>query len=74
MDYTRSPGRFRLLLIGTYNSRVRLWAQCDNGWADIDVQLKRRYDLVPILVETVKAMPRMRKAPSTRLSMRAIAP
>jgi LemA protein len=33
---------------------VRLKIQCDNAWADIDVQLKRRYDLVPNLVETVK--------------------
>ena len=33
---------------------VRLRVQCDNAWADIDVQLKRRYDLIPNLVETVK--------------------
>jgi LemA protein len=37
-----------------YNGLVRLRAQADNAWADIDVQLKRRYDLVPNLVETVK--------------------
>src|SRR5438046_10349597 len=42
------------LLIGIYNSLVRLKVQCDNAWADIDVQLKRRYDLTPNLVETVK--------------------
>src|SRR5438094_7064068 len=42
------------LLIGIYNSLVRLKVQCDNAWADIDVQLKRRHDLVPNLVETVK--------------------
>src|ERR1700758_369470 len=41
-------------LIGMYNSLVRLKVQCDNAWADIDVQLKRRYDLIPNLVETVK--------------------
>jgi len=40
--------------IGMYNSLVRLKIQCDNAWADIDVQLKRRYDLIPNLVETVK--------------------
>ena len=40
--------------IGMYNSLVRLKVQCDNAWADIDVQLKRRYDLIPNLVETVK--------------------
>ena len=37
-----------------YNGLVRLRVQCDNAWADIDVQLKRRYDLIPNLVETVK--------------------
>jgi LemA protein len=42
------------LLIGLYNGLVRLKVQVDNAWADIDVQLKRRYDLIPNLVETVK--------------------
>ena len=42
------------LLIGSYNNLVRLKVQCENAWADIDVQLKRRYDLIPNLVETVK--------------------
>jgi LemA protein len=42
------------LLVGLYNSLVRLNVQCDNAWSDIDVQLKRRYDLVPNLVESVK--------------------
>jgi LemA protein len=37
-----------------YNGLIRLKVQCDNAWADIDVQLKRRYDLIPNLVETVK--------------------
>src|SRR6266851_10171453 len=40
--------------IGMYNGLVRLKVQVDNAWADIDVQLKRRYDLIPNLVETVK--------------------
>src|ERR1700674_2346401 len=43
-----------VFLIGMYNSLVRLKVQTDNAWADIDVQLKRRYDLIPNLVETVK--------------------
>jgi LemA protein len=43
-----------LFAIGLYNGLVRLKVQCDNAWADIDVQLKRRYDLIPNLVETVK--------------------
>ncbi|MBE3133328.1 MAG: LemA family protein [Acidobacteria bacterium] len=37
-----------------YNSLVRLRVLSDNAWADIDVQLKRRHDLVPNLVEAVK--------------------
>ena len=40
--------------IAIYNGLVRLKVQCDNAWADIDVQLKRRYDLIPNVVETVK--------------------
>jgi LemA protein len=42
------------LFVGMYNGLVRLKVTCDNAWADIDVQLKRRYDLIPNLVETVK--------------------
>src|SRR5664280_56859 len=41
-------------LIGIYNSLVQLKVRADNAWADIDVQLKRRYDLIPNVVETVK--------------------
>ena len=41
-------------VIVMYNALVRLRVQSDNAWADIDVQLKRRYDLIPNLVETVK--------------------
>ena len=41
-------------LIGIYNTLVQLRVRADNAWADIDVQLKRRYDLIPNLVETVK--------------------
>jgi LemA protein len=43
-----------VFVIAIYNGLVRLRVQCDNAWSDIDVQLKRRYDLVPNLVETVK--------------------
>ena len=37
-----------------YNGLVRLRNRIDNAWSQIDVQLKRRYDLIPNLVETVK--------------------
>ena len=43
-----------IFVITIYNGLVRLKVQCDNAWSDIDVQLKRRYDLIPNLVETVK--------------------
>ena len=43
-----------LFAIVTYNGLVRLRLQTQNAWSDIDVQLKRRHDLVPNLVETVK--------------------
>jgi len=40
--------------VAAYNNFVRLVQQTKEAWADIDVQLKRRYDLIPNLVETVK--------------------
>ena len=43
-----------LIFAGTYNGLVGLRNQVKNAWAQIDVQLKRRYDLIPNLVETVK--------------------
>ena len=41
-------------VVQIYNSLVRLRQQVKNGWSQIDVQLKRRYDLIPNLVETCK--------------------
>jgi LemA protein len=43
-----------LLLVALYNRLVRLRNRVDNAWAQIEVQLKRRWDLIPNLVETVK--------------------
>jgi LemA protein len=43
-----------LFVIGIYNSLIRLKKRMENAWAQIDVQLKRRYDLIPNLVETCK--------------------
>jgi LemA protein len=43
-----------IIFIATYNGLVRLRNQVKNAWAQIDVQLKRRHDLIPNLVETVK--------------------
>ena len=41
-------------ILMTYNSMIALMNQVKNAWAQIDVQLKRRHDLIPNLVETVK--------------------
>ncbi|MBI2430866.1 MAG: LemA family protein [Candidatus Levybacteria bacterium] len=43
-----------LWIVFAYNSLISLVNQTKNAWSDIDVQLKRRYDLIPNLVETVK--------------------
>ena len=47
-------GLLALAVVVIYNGLVRLNVQTDNAWADIDVQLKRRHDLIPNVVETVK--------------------
>lgn len=47
-------GLIIIWLIATYNSLIILRNRTDEAWSDIDVQLKRRYDLIPNLVETVK--------------------
>jgi len=43
-----------ILIVGLYNSVISLKNKCDEAWSDIDTQLKRRYDLIPNIVETVK--------------------
>ncbi len=43
-----------LSLVGIYNGLIRLRNQVKNAWSQIDVQLKRRHDLIPNLVETAK--------------------
>jgi LemA protein len=43
-----------LILIGLYNTLVKLRNEVKNAWSQIDVQLKRRHDLIPNLIETVK--------------------
>lgn len=43
-----------LIAIGIFNNLVMLKKRVENAWAQIDVQLKRRYDLIPNLVETAK--------------------
>jgi LemA protein len=43
-----------VVVAGMYNALVRARNACDESWADIDTELRRRYDLIPNLVETVK--------------------
>jgi LemA protein len=43
-----------LFVMGAYNALIRLRNQVDNAWSQIDVQLKRRHDLIPNLIETAK--------------------
>ena len=45
-----------LVIVSLYNNLVRYRVETDNAWSQIDVQLKRRYDLIPNLVETVKGI------------------
>lgn len=47
-------GVIGVLVVFLYNSLITLKNKCEEGWADIDTQLKRRYDLIPNLVEMVK--------------------
>jgi LemA protein len=47
-------GGVALYVVAMYNNFVRLTKRAEEAWADIDTQLKRRYELIPNLVETVK--------------------
>ncbi len=53
---------FFIYLIKIYNEIVNLRNRVDNGWSQIDVQLQRRYDLIPNLVETAKGYMKHEKA------------
>lgn len=54
-------GGILLWLWATYNSLVRSNVRVDEAWSDISVQLKRRYDLIPNLVSTVKGFAKQEK-------------
>ena len=57
-----------LLFILAYNKLVSLRNQTENAWSQIDVQLKRRYDLIPNLVESVKGYMKHEKETLTKLT------
>lgn len=59
---------FLLWLLVTYNSLVALKNRTDEAWSDIDVQLKRRYDLIPNLVETVKGIAKQEQTVFTKVT------
>ena len=57
-----------LYVAGTFNSLIRLRNRVENAWSQIDVQLKRRYDLIPNLVETVKGYMKHEKGVLTEIT------
>lgn len=56
------------VIIGMYNGLIRLKNRVDESWSDIDVQLKRRYDLIPNLVETVKGYAKHEEGTLTKVT------
>jgi LemA protein len=56
-----------LWAVGSYNNLVKLVAQSEEAWSDIKVQQKRRYDLIPNLVETVKGYATHEQATLTKV-------
>ncbi len=59
---------FILYIIVTFNSLIMLKNRVENAWSQIDVQLKRRYDLIPNLVNTVKGYMKHEKGVLTELT------
>ena len=56
-----------IYFISVYNQLVRYRVEVDNSWSQIDVQLKRRHDLIPNLVETVKGVMDFEKGTLTQV-------
>ncbi len=61
-------GGLTLLFVLLYNRLIGLKNQTENAWSQIDVQLKRRYDLIPNLVEAVKGYMKHEKETLTKLT------
>jgi LemA protein len=60
-------GGLSLYLVSVYNTMVRYRVEVDNSWSQIDVQLKRRHDLIPNLVESVKGVMDFEKSTLTQV-------
>src|SRR5579885_3339844 len=56
-----------IYFVTVYNQLVRYRVEVDNSWSQIDVQLKRRHDLIPNLVETVKGVMNFEKDTLTQV-------
>jgi LemA protein len=54
--------------VALYNGLIRLRNKVDEAWSDIDVQLKRRYDLIPNIVEAVKGYAKQEKSVFTEVT------
>ncbi len=61
-------GLIALWVVYTYNRLISLRNRSQEGWSDIDVQLKRRYDLIPNLVATVKGYAKHEEGVFTRVT------
>ena len=57
-----------LWLVGVFNALIRLKNRTQEAWSDIDVQLKRRYDLIPNLIETVKGYAKQEQEVFTKVT------
>ena len=57
-----------LAIIGIYNGLVQAKIKVDNAWSQIDVQLQRRFDLIPNFVETVKGYMTHEKETFTKIA------
>lgn len=57
-----------VFVISVYNGLISLKVRCEEAWSDIDIQLKRRYDLIPNLIETVKGYASHEKELFTRVT------
>ncbi len=61
-------GALAFIVVGMYNSLIKLKNRVEEAWSDIDVQLKRRYDLIPNLISTVKGYAKHEEGTLTKVT------